>query len=193
MNLRGAILVEGVSDQLALETLASRRHIDLRASGISIVPMGGAGNIGRYLERLGPHGSGLTIAGLYDAAEEADIRRALERAGFGSARSRADTDRFGFYACDEDLEDELIRAVGADAVMEVIEARGEARTVPHPPEATGLRGRPVEQQLRRFLGNSSRIECAPLLIQAMDLSRVPRPLHEVLAHSLAAIGRKTVL
>jgi hypothetical protein len=134
------------------------------------------------------------IAGLYDAAEEADIRRALERAGFGSARSRADTDRFGFYACDEDLEDELIRAVGADAVMEVIEARGELgsfRTLQKQPD---WRGRPVEQQLRRFLGNSSRkIECAPLLIQALDLSRVPRPLHEVLAHSLAAIRRKTVL
>ena len=118
--------------------------------------MGGAGNIGRYLERLGPHGSGLAIAGLYDAAEEADIRRALERAGFGSARSRTDTDRFGFYACDEDLEDELIRAVGADAVMEVIEARGELgpfRTLQKQPD---WRGRPVEQQLRRFLGNSSR-------------------------------------
>jgi hypothetical protein len=32
--------------------------------------------------------------------------------------------RFGFYACEADLEDELIRALGADAVMEVIEARG---------------------------------------------------------------------
>lgn len=190
MNLRGVILVEGVSDQLALETLASRRHIDLSANGISIVPMGGAGNIGRYLERFGTHGSGLTISGLYDVAEEADIRRALERAGVGSARSRADSDRSGFYACDEDLEDELIRAVGADAVMEVIEARGELgsfRTLQKQPE---WRGRPVEQQLRRFLGNASRkIECAPLLIQALDLSRVPRPLDAVLAHSLAAFGQ----
>jgi hypothetical protein len=190
MNVRGVILVEGVSDQRALETLASRRHSDLDAHGISIVPMGGAGNIGRYLERLGPHGSGLMITGLYDAAEEADIRRALERAGLGSARSRADTDRLGFYACDEDLEDELIRAVGADAVMEVIEARGEVgsfRTLQKQPE---WRGRPIEQQLRRFLGNARRkIECAPLLIQALDLSKVPRPLHEVLTQSLASVGR----
>jgi hypothetical protein len=80
-DLRALILVEGVSDRFALETLASRRRIALRANGISVVPMGGAGNIGRYLERFGPHGSGLAIAGLYDAAEEADIRRALERAG----------------------------------------------------------------------------------------------------------------
>lgn len=188
-NLRVVILVEGVSDRLALETLASRRRIALPAHGISVVSMDGAGNIGRYLERFGPHGSGLTISGLYDAAEEADVRRALEPAGFGSARTRADMNRFGFYACDADLEEELIRALGADAVMEVIEARGELgsfRTLQKQPE---WRGRPVEQQLRRFLGNASRkIECAPLLIQALDLSRVPRPLDAVLAHSLAAIG-----
>jgi predicted ATP-dependent endonuclease of OLD family len=64
MNLRAVFLVEGVSDRLALETLASRRRIALPAHGISVVSMDGAGNIGRYLERFGPHGSGLTISGL---------------------------------------------------------------------------------------------------------------------------------
>jgi hypothetical protein len=127
---------------------------------------------------------------LYDAAEEADVRRALERAGLGSGRSRADTERLGFYACDEDLEDELIRALGADAVIEVIEARGELgsfRTLQKQPQ---WRSRPVERQLRRFLGNASRkIECAPLLIHALDLAKVPRPLDEVLAHSLALFGK----
>jgi hypothetical protein len=155
--------------------------------------MSGAGNIGRYLERLGPHGSGPMIAGLYDAAEEADICRALERAGFGSARSRGDAERFDFYACDEDLEDELIRAVGADAVIDVIEARGELRSFRTLQKQAEWRGRSVERQLRRFLGNASRkIECAPLLIHALDLSSVPRPLHEVLAHSLEAIRRNAV-
>jgi hypothetical protein len=192
MNLRAVILVEGVSDRLALETLASRRRIALPAHGITVVPMDAAGNIGRYLERFGAHGSGLTISGLYDAAEEADVRRVLERAGFGSARPRADMNRFGFYVCEADLEDELIRALGADAVMEVIEARGELgsfRTLRKQPE---WRGWPVEQQLRRFMGNASRkIECAPLLIQALDLTMVPRPLDAVLVHSLAAIGAGT--
>jgi hypothetical protein len=159
MNLRAVILVEGVSDRLALETLASRRRIALPAHGITVVPMDAAGNIGRYLERFGAHGSGLTISGLYDEA---------------------------------DLEDELIRALGADAVMEVIEARGELgsfRTLRKQPE---WRGWPVEQQLRRFMGNASRkIECAPLLIQALDLTMVPRPLDAVLVHSLAAIGAGT--
>ena len=64
---RGVILVEGVSDQLALEALARRRGRNLEAEGISIVPMGGATNIRRFLDVYGPHGFGLRLAGLYDA------------------------------------------------------------------------------------------------------------------------------
>jgi hypothetical protein len=89
----------------------------------------------------------------------------------------------GFYACIEDLEDELIRALGADLVLEIVEERGELgpfRTLQKQPE---WRGRPVDQQLRRFLGNSSRkIDYAPLLVDALDLSKAPRPLDAVLAH-----------
>jgi hypothetical protein len=75
----------------------------------------------------------------------------------------------------------LIRALGAEAVMKLVEARGELgpfRTLRKQPE---WRGRPIEQQLRRFLGNARRkIEYAPLLVQALGHSKVP-PLDEVLA------------
>jgi hypothetical protein len=145
--------------------------------------MGGAKNIGRYLERFGPRGSDVAVSGLYDVAEEPDVRRGLERAGFGSGSSRLELEGFGFYACVEDLEDELIRALGADRVLEIVEGRGELvpfRTLQKQPE---WRGRPAERQLRRFLGNSSRkIDYAPLLVAALDLSKTPRPLDAVLAH-----------
>ncbi len=85
--------------------------------------------------------------------------------------------------CVEDLQDELIRALGADAVTRVMEERGELgpfRTLRKQPE---WRGRPIEQQLRRFLGNASRkIDYGPLLVEALGHSKVPRPLAEVLAH-----------
>ena len=182
-NVRAVILVEGISDRLALEVVASRCGRILSTEGVSVVAMGGAKNFGRFLDRFGPRGLGVALAGLYDAAEEPDFRRGLERAGLGSGLSRADMERLGFHACVEDLEDELIRALGADAVIEVIEARGELgsfRTLQKQPE---WRGRAIEQQLRRFLGNASRkIECAPLLVEALDHSKVPRPLEEVLAH-----------
>ena len=180
---RAVILVEGVSDRRAIGALAARRGRVLTADGVTVVAMGGAGNIGRFLDRFGPRGSHFALAGLYDAAEEAAVRRGLERAGFGSVRSRGELERLGFYASVEDLEDELIRALGADRVMEIVEERGELgpfRTLRKQPE---WRGRPTEQQLRRFLGNASRkIDYAPLLVDALDLSKAPRPMDAVLAH-----------
>ena len=101
----------------------------------------------------------------------------------GSSELDLDLEQLGFYACVEDLEDELIRAVGAGRVVDIVEARGEIgpfRTLQKQPE---WRGQPLEQQLRRFLGNSNRkIGYAPALVHALDLSNAPRPLHAVLAH-----------
>ncbi len=180
---RAVVLVEGVSDRRALEALAARRGRDLTADGVAVVAMVGAKNIGKLLERFGPRGSDVAVAGLYDVAEEPDVRRGLERAGFGSGSSPVELERFGFYACIEDLEDELVRAVGPESVLNIVEERGELgpfRTLQKQPE---WRGRPIDQQLRRFLGNSSRkIDYAPLLIEALDLSKAPRPLDAVLAH-----------
>jgi predicted ATP-dependent endonuclease of OLD family len=36
------VLVEGISDQLALEALAARRGLNLDGEGIAILPMGGS-------------------------------------------------------------------------------------------------------------------------------------------------------
>ena len=45
------------------------------------------------------------------------------------------------------------------------------------------RGRPVEAQLRRFFGSSAgKTRHAPLMVEALDLERVPRPLAALLAH-----------
>jgi hypothetical protein len=180
---RAVILVEGISDRRALEALAARRGRVLTADGVAVVAMGGANNIGRFLERFGPRGSDVAVAGLYDVAEEPDVRRGLRWAGFGSGSFRLELERLGFYACIEDLEDELIRALGPERVVNIVEERGELgpfRTLQKQPE---WRGRPIDQQLRRFLGNASRkIDYAPVLVDALDLSRAPRPLDAVLAH-----------
>ena len=121
---RSVVLVEGTSDQAALEAIAHRRGRDLDAEGISIVPIGGARNIRSFLDRFGPQGLDVRLAGLCDAREEGDFRRGLERAGLGSNLSRADMESLGFYVCVEDLEDELIRSIGAASVERVIDARG---------------------------------------------------------------------
>jgi hypothetical protein len=182
---RTAVLVEGVSDQFALEALARRRGRSLDAEGVSIVPMGGATNIRTFLNRFGPEGLGLRVAGLCDAAEEGDFRRGLERAGLGSNLTRADMERLGFYVCVDDLEDELIRSLGVAAIERVIDAQGELeafRTFQREPQ---WRARTSEQQLRRFFGThrGRKIQSAALLVDALDLGRVPRPLDAVLAYA----------
>jgi hypothetical protein len=182
--MRAVVLVEGTSDKVAVETLAERRGRDLVAEGVSVVPIGGAQAIGRFLVEFGPQGLDLELAGLCDVKEERDFQRGLERAGLGSNLTRDDLERIGFYVCDADLEDELIRALGAASVERVVDAEGDLgsfRTFQKQPE---WRGRAIEAQLRRFMGSGDRrkIRYAKLLVDALDLDDVPRPLDRVLAH-----------
>ncbi len=176
---RRVILVEGASDRAALEALALRLGRDLDVEGTEVVPIGGAQAIGRALARF----AGARLAGLCDAGEEPDFRRALERAGLGENLDRAGLEALGFFVCEADLEEELIRALGAEAVLDVVAANGELgpfRTLQKQPE---WRGRPVEEQLRRWLGSggSRKIVYARLLVDALAPERVPRPLRSVLA------------
>jgi len=76
-NAVAAVLVEGISDQIALETAAAGCGRDLEAERVVIVPIGGAHAIGRFLTRLGPLGTGVRLAGLCDLREEE--RAAVER------------------------------------------------------------------------------------------------------------------
>jgi len=181
---RSVVLVEGISDQRALEALAERRGRDLDAEGTAIVPMGGAQAIGSFLERFGPLGLDVRLAGLCDAAEEGEFRRGLERAGFGSNLTRAEMESFGFYVCDADLEEELIRALGAAFVERIVDAQGELQSFRTLQKQPAWKGRATEEQLRRFMGSGGRrkIRYASLLVDALDLDRVPRPLDRVLAH-----------
>src|SRR5262245_42326506 len=78
---RAAILVEGWSDQRALQTLARRRGDDLDSERIIVVPTGGVTNVAHFAAALGPQGIALRLAGLYDAPQQRQLRHALRRAG----------------------------------------------------------------------------------------------------------------
>ena len=175
------VLVEGVSDRRALEALAVRLGRDLEAERVAIVAMGGAQAIGKYLAHFGPSGLDIGLAGLCDAGEEGDFRRGLERAGLGSHLTRADMESLGFYVCVADLEDELTRAVGPDAVEHVIEAQGELTSFRTFQKQLEKRDLTREEQLRGFMWNR-KLAYSSLLVDALDLGRVPRPLDRLLAH-----------
>ena len=155
------VLVEGVTDRVALDAVARRLALDL--DGIEIVPIGGA----QAIRRAAAGYDGEQVVGLCDAGEERWFRRVL-----GDAT----------YVCDKDLEDELIRALGPQRVEDVITAQGELETFRNFQNQVFWRGQPVERQLRRWLQNGGRQHRYPApLIAAMEPDEIPRPLAGVLA------------
>ena len=149
-----------------------------------VVAMDGATNIAKFLEQYGPSGADLRLAGLYDVGEEAVFQRGLERAGLGIDLSRDDLRALGFHVCVADLEDELIRALGVDTVEELIAAQGELDSFRTMQKQPAHRGRSTEAQLRRFMGTNSgrKIFYAPVMVDALDLTKVPSALDGVLGH-----------
>jgi hypothetical protein len=183
-ELRSVVLVEGPSDAAAVRALAVRLGHELTREGLSILAMGGYGNLSRFLERYGPSGLNLRLAGLYDAPEERHFKRGLARAGFGSDLTRADLEMLGFYACDANLEDELTRAMGLAAMEELLEAQGELSAFRTYQKQPAHREEAIETQLRGFLWNRKH-KYGVLIVDALDLDRIPRPLDRVLAHALS--------
>jgi hypothetical protein len=191
------VLVEGMSDQAAVQTLAARRGRDLPGEGVFVVPMGGATNIAHFLGMFGPNGFGVRLAGLCDEMEEHAFRRGLERAGLmagpsaglsagpstGLSTGPFDLASFGFFVCVADLEDELIRSLGAREVERLIAAEGELTPFQTFLKQPAHRGEPREQQLHRFMGTRSgrKIRYGHLLAAAVDLTRMPGPLAGLLA------------
>jgi hypothetical protein len=164
------IAVEGVSDRVVLELLARRRGRDLAAEGIQIVPIGGAHSIGRFVAEVP---SRTSVRGLCDANEAYLFRRVLD----------------DVYVCAPDLEGELIRALGVEAVQTIIADAGGLRSFRKFQQQIAQRGRPLDAQLDRWLRSiSSRYKrYLPLLVEALDLDRVPRPLDEILGRPDGAI------
>ena len=162
---RIVIAVEGISDRSVLELLARRQGRDLDAEGITIVPIGGAHAIRRFVGDVPP---AVAVRGLCDANEERLFRRVLD----------------DVYVCVPDLEGELIRALGVDGVEAALgDGIASFRMFQQQP---AQRGRPVDAQLHRWLRSSSTRfhRYLRVLVEALDLERVPQPLRAVLGNAV---------
>ena len=163
---RTVILVEGESDRAALQAAAVALRRPLSAE---IVVMYGITNLLRHLKE---HAADRVVV-LYDAPEHHRVERALAHS---SAQPSA------LFACERDLEEELIRAAGADRVLAVIEAEGDL------PAWRALRGQPfhrehpVEEVLHRFMGSigGRKLRYASALVAILRPDELPRPLVEVI-------------
>jgi hypothetical protein len=179
---RAVVLVEGESDRVALTTLARLRDRDLEAEGVEVVAMGGATNVHRFLGRYvgAPH---VRVAGLCDLGEQRFYARAVRRHVLGHA-DELDLAAHGFFVCERDLEDELIRCLGTGRVLEVVAAQGEAGALATFRQQPAQRARPLEAQLHRFLGTHSgrKAQYARALVEALPTGTAPAPLTALLAH-----------
>lgn len=153
------VLVEGESDRIALETLASRA--EMRMPRIRVV--GGSKGARRAVAEL----TGERLVGLVDVGERADFERVLDTV----------------FVCDPDLEAEFVRALGIEGVEAVIAEQGELDSFRSLQRQPFQRDRPVEAQLARFFGGRSgnKARYARLLAEAVPLARVPPPLAALLA------------
>ena len=164
------VLVEGESDALVVRLLAERRGLD-----VEVVAMGGVTNVRRYaVERNGS----AVLLGLCDAGE----RRYLER---------LDPPLAGVFVCHRDLEEELVEALGEEAVLEVLAEAGvigSFRTFQGQPE---WRGRDLTAQVRRFAGAGSgrKALLAAGMARRLDESTVPASLTALLDAAQSALRR----
>lgn len=116
---------------------------------------------------------------LCDVAEEPAVR--------GEAHESSDetpglgAEGAGFFVCDEDLRTN-IRASGVDKVKAVIESQGDLRSLERLQLQPAWRHRPLDLQLRRFMGSGSRGKqrYTPLLAGSIDIDRIPAPLRDLL-------------
>jgi hypothetical protein len=158
------ILVEGITDRIAIEAVAAKLGRDLAAEGVEVVPIGGA----QAIRRAAAEYEGEHVVGLCDAGEERWFRRVLGAATF---------------VCAADLEDELVHALGTARVEEVVAGEGDLETFRNFQNQPAWRARPVDAQLRRWLQASDRRNkrYPPLLIGALEPDELPPPLVRALA------------
>ena len=168
------MLVEGASDQAAVLTLADRLGRDLSGEGVLVAATGGATNIGATSSSWGRTGSGSGSPGCTTPPRSgSSAAAAAGRARLPRHPRRAR--RLGFFACVDDLEDELIRALGVAGVLAVVEDHGDLPAYRILQRQPAHRDSTDELRLRRFLGTTSgrKREYAGLLAAALDLRALP--------------------
>lgn len=186
---RVVVLVEGRSDAAALRVLCAARGLHEGTDGFELREMDGVTNVGRHLRELGLAGRP-RVLGLCDAPERRFVVRAFSELGL-EVESDADLSQLGFEVCDRDLEEELIRALGPAEVERVLAELGELdrfRAFQRQPQ---WRGRPVDDQLRRFAGTTSgrKSAFAGGLAAALSPDAVPGPLARLVDHITREIAR----
>ena len=167
------VLLEGTSDVAAVRVAAGLAGRD--PSAVTLVALGGATNARRVLGELVP--ARHSVLGLCDRNEAPYVLRALNHVGY-AVRDVESLPRHGFWVCDRDLEEELIRAAGATRALEVLETTRLSTSFATFTRQPAWGGRPFADQLRPFAGAGSgrRELLAGALPAALTAEELPLPL-----------------
>ena len=167
-DARSIILVEGISDQIALETLAERLGRNLAAEGVVVVPIGGAHAVANVVGAFAARD--VRLSGVVDTAE-ADLFHAAAGGTNGLSSDR-------IHVCNRDLEDELIAAVDPAALESLLAFEGDLSAFRTLQKQPGWRERPFAAQMHRWMrsisGRSNTY--ADRILRAADGDRLPAPL-----------------
>ncbi len=180
------VLVEGRSDRAALAVPIARRGLE---RAVDVREMGGATNVRRHLHAAVTDAGTRRVLGLCDEAEAAFFRRALaaEGARAGTAQEMA---ALGFHTCVRDLEDELLRALGADGVRGVLEHLDLDGAFDRFSRQRAWTDQPLDARLHRFAGAVSgrKALLAAALTTALPDERLPDPMRRLLDHVEQAVA-----
>ncbi|GAA4109883.1 hypothetical protein GCM10022415_03270 [Knoellia locipacati] len=180
------VLLEGTSDVAAVRALRATRGIAADEDPCVLVDMGGATNIRRHLDLAVDHLPRPRVVGLCDEREAPWFVRALdahrEALGLAAPPTLATLSGLGFHVCRRDLEDELLRALGVDGSLAVLDGLGLGAAFEAFTRQLAWQGRPVLDQLRRFGSTTSgRKELlAGAMAAALTIDATPGPLAALL-------------
>lgn len=170
------VLLEGPSDVAAVSALMKTLGID--PVPVELVSLNGVTNVGRVLEEIRLlRGTDADVVGLCDAADTRFVEKALVADGLPVADA-TDLPVYGFFVCQQDLEDELIRALGPGRALVALQGAGLGSKLEALRTQEPWVDRPLAEQLHRFCGAASgRKELAAgILATAMSEADIPEPL-----------------
>lgn len=174
-STRLVVLLEGPSDVAAVRALMA--NTDITGEGVELVPLNGVTNIGRFLAELRQVHGDLDVVGMCDAAESHHVCRALVADGLPVADA-TDLPAYGFFVCEADLEDELLRALGPERAKAALEGAGLGGKLDALRQQAAWADRPLAEQLHRFCGSSAgRKELAAgILARDIEAKAIPEPI-----------------
>ena len=176
------VLLEGPSDVAAVRAVAAACGVTATAHRYELIDMGGVTNIRRHLMALRTASVPTRVIGMCDVGEARFFVRALQSRCDG-LQPREVLAEHGFYVCDADLEDELIRALGPERVVSVLGRLGLGGRLTTFQRQPAWRDRPLHEQLHRFAGVASgrKTLLAGALAEGLAPDEVPAPLRRLVA------------